>query len=93
LNRKFYRIVRTNENQRRLVLVLSLIIGLISGLAAVLLKNTVHYTNDLITHGFDFAKGNYLYLAFPLIGIGLSILIAKYIARDDIGHGVSKILY
>jgi len=76
-----------------LVLLLSLVVGLISGLAAVLLKNTVHYTNDLITSGFDFTRGNYLYLAFPLIGIGLTILFAKYIARDDIGHGVSKILY
>jgi len=93
LNRRFYKIVRTKENQRRLVLILSLVVGLVSGLAAVLLKNTVHYTNDLITNGFDFTRGNYLYLAFPLVGIGLTILFAKYIARDDIGHGVSKILY
>ncbi len=93
MNRRFYKIVRTKENQRRLVLILSLVVGLVSGLAAVLLKNTVHYTNDLITNGFDFTRGNYLYLAFPLVGIGLTILFAKYIARDDIGHGVSKILY
>ncbi|PLX04049.1 MAG: chloride channel protein [Marinilabiliales bacterium] len=93
MNSRFYKIVRTKENQRRLVLILSLVVGLVSGLAAVLLKNTVHYTNDLITNGFDFTRGNYLYLAFPLVGIGLTILFAKYIARDDIGHGVSKILY
>jgi len=74
-------------------MVLSLVVGLVSGLAAVILKNAVHYTNDLITHGFDFTQGNYLYLAFPLIGIGLTILFAKYIIRDDISHGVSKILY
>ncbi|NOY51975.1 MAG: chloride channel protein [Chlorobi bacterium] len=93
MNRKYYRIVRTKANQKRLVLILSLFIGLVSGLAAVLLKNTVHYTNYLITHGFDFTQGNYLYLAFPLVGIGLTILFSKYIARDDIGHGVSRILY
>lgn len=74
-------------------MILSLIVGLVSGLAAVLLKNTVHYTNDLITNGFDFTQGNYLYLAFPLLGIGLTILFAKYIISDDISHGVSKILY
>ena len=74
-------------------MILSLVTGLASGLAAVLLKNTVHYTNDLITNGFDFTQGNYLYLAFPLVGIGLSILFATYIIKDDIGHGVSKILY
>ncbi len=81
------------RNQKGLVLILSLVIGLTSGLAAVLLKNTVHYTNDLITHGFDFTQGNYLYLAFPIIGIGITILFATFIVKDDIGHGVSKILY
>ncbi|MFK5856917.1 MAG: chloride channel protein [Bacteroidota bacterium] len=79
--------------QKRLVLVLSLIIGLVSGLAAVLLKNTVFFTHDLITHGFVFDDSNYLYLAFPFIGITLTVLFATYIIRDDIGHGVSRILY
>jgi CIC family chloride channel protein len=79
--------------QKRLVLVLSLVIGLVSGLAAVLLKNTVFFTHDLITHGFDFVETNYLYLAFPFIGISLTVIFATYIIRDDIGHGVSRILY
>jgi CIC family chloride channel protein len=79
--------------ERRLVLLLSLLIGVMSGLAAVFLKNLVHSTNYLITHGFDFAEGNLLYLAFPLVGIGLTVLFAKYIVKADIGHGVSRILY
>ena len=79
--------------QRRLVLVLSVVIGLLSGLAAVLLKNIVHYTNELITSGFEFGEGNYLYLALPLVGIGLTVLFAKFIIKADIGHGVSSILY
>lgn len=93
MNTKFHYRYLSGRNQKRLVMVLSLIVGLVSGLAAVLLKNTVHYTNDLITNGFDFTQGNYLYLAFPLLGIGLTILFAKYIIHDDISHGVSKILY
>jgi len=78
---------------KRLVLVLSLVVGLVSGLAAVVLKNTVFFTHDLITHGFIFDDSNYLYLAFPFIGIVLTVLFAKYIIRDDIGHGISRILY
>lgn len=78
---------------KRLVLVLSLIIGLVSGLAAVILKNTVFFTHNLITHGFDFDDSNYLYLAFPFIGITLTVIFATYVVRDDIGHGVSRILY
>jgi len=85
--------VINSTKQRRIVLFLSLVIGILSGLAAVLLKNTVHYTNKLITSGFDFAQGNYLYLALPLVGIGLAVLFANYVVKDDIGHGVSNILF
>ncbi len=78
---------------RKRILFLSFVIGLLSGLAAVLLKNIVHYTHHLITHGFDFAQGNYLYLILPVVGIGLTVLFSKYIIRDNISHGVSRILY
>jgi CIC family chloride channel protein len=81
------------QRQRQLVLVLSLVIGLLSGLAAVLLKNTVFYTHELITHGFNFGDANYLYLAFPFFGILITVIFAVYIIRDDIRHGVSRILY
>ena len=92
----FQNLIRINTNSvklKRLVLVLSLVIGLVSGLAAVLLKNTVFFTHDLITHGFVFDDSNYLYLAFPFIGISLSVIFATYIVRDDIGHGISRVLY
>ena len=82
-----------SSRQRRLVLLLSLVVGLLSGLAAVLLKNMVHFTTKLITDGFDFAQGNYWFFALPLIGIGLTILFAKFLIKEDIGHGVSHILY
>lgn len=85
--------VLNSTRHRRVVLGLSLLIGLLSGLAAVLLKNTVHYTNILITNDFEFGQENYLYFAFPLIGIGLTVFFASKIIRDNIGHGVSRILY
>jgi len=96
LKKLFRSLIEFNTNPvklKRLVLVLSLVIGLVSGLAAVLLKNTVFFTHDLITHGFVFDDSNYLYLAFPFIGISLTVIFATYIVRDDIGHGVSRILY
>lgn len=85
--------VLNSTKQRRLVLLLSILIGLLSGLAAVLLKNAVHFTNEFITSGFNFGEGNYLYLALPLIGIGLTVLFATFIVKDNIGHGVSSILF
>ncbi|MBC8486975.1 MAG: chloride channel protein [Bacteroidetes bacterium] len=77
----------------QLILILSLVIGLLSGFAAVILKNTVHYTFYFITRGFQFEKENFLYLALPLIGIFLTVLFVKYFIKKDIGHGVSRILY
>ncbi len=84
--------VESTEHRKRL-LFLSFVIGLLSGLAAVMLKNIVHYTHHLITNGFDFSAGNYLYLVLPVAGIGLTVLFTKYLLKDKIGHGVSRILY
>lgn len=82
-----------NISHRNFVLILSLVVGLISGLAAVLLKNAVHYTHYFLTRGFDAEDGNLLYLAYPLIGMGLTVLFVKYVIKDNISHGISRILY
>ena len=80
-------------SNQQFVLILSFFIGIFSGLAAVILKNTVHYAFYLITRGFQFEKENYFYLALPLIGIFLTVIYTKFILKKDISHGVSKILY
>jgi CIC family chloride channel protein len=94
-SRRFIKITQhfAGKKHRQLVLILSLVIGLLSGLAAVMLKNIVHYTHSLITNGFDFGQGKNLYLFFPVIGISITVLLAKYVFKADIGHGVSNILY
>jgi len=80
-------------SHRNFVLILSLVIGLVSGLAAVVLKNTVHYTHLLLTRGFDAESGNLLYLAYPFFGIALTVFFVRYFIKDNISHGVSLILY
>ena len=75
------------------ILILSFIIGLLSGLAAVILKNTVHYAFYWISRGFQFEKENFLYLALPLIGILLTVVYVKFFVKKNIGHGVSRILF
>ncbi|MBK6963302.1 MAG: chloride channel protein [Bacteroidales bacterium] len=82
-----------NISQHNFVLILSLIVGFISGLSAVVLKNTVYYTHYFLTRGFNSEEVNFLYLAYPLIGMGLTVLFVKYIVKDNISHGVSRILY
>ncbi len=79
-------------SERKFVLILSFIVGILSGLAAVLLKSTVHHTHHFLTKSF--AEGfNFTFLIFPLIGIILTVLYVKFFVKDNIGHGVSRILY
>lgn len=79
-------------SEKKLVLLLSLVVGILSGLAAVLLKTTIHHTHYFLTNGF--AEGYKLrFLIYPFIGIILTVLYVKFFVKDNIGHGVSRILY
>lgn len=82
-----------NISERNFLYILSLVVGLLSGLAAMILKNSIHFVAEKLTHWIEFDGFSYLYLVYPLIGIFLTVLFVKFIIKDDIGHGVSKILY
>ncbi len=78
---------------RQFILILSFAIGVLSGLAAVVLKNTLYYTNYFLTNGFTFNISNFIYLVYPMVGILLTVLFVKYFVKDNISHGISKVLY
>lgn len=78
---------------RQLLWVLSFLVGVGSALAAQLLKWIIGTMEHLVTSGHDITQANWVYLVSPIVGIWLSMLFIKYIVRDDIGHGVTKILY
>lgn len=84
---------RDRFNDRQWLIFLSFVIGILSGTAAVILKNTVHFTHEFVTTQFDVSRVNLLYLATPMLGIILTVLFIKYFVKDNIGHGVSRILY
>ncbi|GHV57937.1 chloride channel protein [Bacteroidia bacterium] len=79
--------------EQHFILILSLMIGIITAFAAILLKTTIHVIKHLLTERMDITNANWVYLVYPVIGILLSGLFVKYIVKDDIGHGVTKILY
>lgn len=91
--RKFLIWRAKNIQDQQFVLILSFIIGILSGIAGVLLKNLAHFTYDFVSGGFSFRQEYLLYLIFPMIGISLTVLFVRYIIKDDLGHGVSRILY
>ncbi len=76
--------------ERTRLLILSVVTGLCCGLSAVLLKLAIH----AIQHGVEAISASRpgLYLLFPGVGMLLSLLIVRYLIRDDIGHGVTKVL-
>ena len=81
-----------NISERKFLYILSLIVGLLSGFAALILKHLIHFIAHELTNVFDMGV-NYLYLLYPFVGILLAVLFVRYVIKDDIGHGVSKILY
>jgi len=91
--KKFLKWRLQNVDQRHFLYILSFITGMLSALAAVFLKNAIHYTENLLTTWNRADTGMYLYLAYPLAGMLLTLLFVRYVVKDSIGHGVSRILY
>ncbi len=94
--RSFYRRIHSFRlkyiSSRNFVLMLSLIAGILGGLAAIVLKNLVHYGHIFISKLSNLSQSSILLLLLPFIGISLTYFFVKYIVRDNIGHGISRIL-
>ncbi len=82
-----------NVKEKRFVLVLSFLVGVFTAFAALLLKLLIHWIQGLLTDNFSSTGANYLYLVYPVAGIFLTGLFVRYVVKDDISHGVTKILY
>lgn len=75
-----------------LLLLLSVLVGILSGCAAVLLKTVVHWGGICIQQ-FSDNTSHWLILLFPLIGITLTLTFARYILKNSIGHGIPNVLF
>jgi CIC family chloride channel protein len=82
-----------NISAKNFTLILAVLVGLCSAFAALMLKTLIHAIQHFLTENFHANEANYLYLLYPVVGIFLAGLFIRYIVRDDIGHGVTKILY
>lgn len=82
-----------NQNPKGFIYILCLLIGVIGGLSAVFLKNIVHLTGELVFSAFDIELPNFVNLALPGIGILLAVLFIKLVIKDNIAHGITKVLH
>ena len=88
----FVRRIKGMMSEKELMLVLSLAVGIACGLAAVSLKLAIEFIHKGITSWFEGEAYNYLYLIYPGIGMLLAMLFVRYVIKDNIGHGVTKVL-
>ena len=92
----FYRLLLWRDKhikERNFILIISFLVGICTAAAGIILKHLIHLIQHLLTNNFNQDGANYQLLLYPVIGILLAGLFVKYIVRDDISHGVTKILY
>ena len=97
MNSNFYdRMIEWRErhiSEKHLVLMLSFFVGAFSAAAAAILKTFIHFIQQLVEGHLIADDHTWWYLITPVIGITLAALFVKYVVRDDISHGITKILY
>ena len=96
INEQFLRRVMWRERhikERTFVIFLALIVGILCGSAALLLKTLIHFFSDIVTSHINITQGNYLYIIYPVVGIILASLFVRYVVKDNISHGVTRVLH
>ena len=79
--------------ERNFLLVLAFFTGIFSGFAALLLKYLIASIASMLSEHLTISGANYLYLVYPILGILIAGLYVKYVVRDNISHGVTRVLY
>ena len=72
---------------------LALVVGVSCGFAALLLKWLIHFISGSVTGHLSMTSANWAYLVLPMIGIIIVTLYVRYIVKDNISHGVTKVLF
>ena len=80
-------------SDKMFLLILAFLVGLLSAVAAYVLHGLINVIVDLLTGKFHSDSYNWLLLIYPVIGIYLTSLFVRYIVKDNISHGITRILY
>ena len=80
-------------SERQVLIILAVVVGALAGLATYLFEVLLHLVKNGLVNWFDVNTYHFLYLVYPVIGIILATLFVKYIVRDNISEGVTRVLY
>lgn len=83
----------THIKEKSFVMILALLVGIFGGIAALVLKGMIHYISQFLTSFLSTTQGNFLYFIYPAVGILITVLFVRYVVRDNISHGVTRVLY
>jgi CIC family chloride channel protein len=84
---------RKHLDERYFLIILSALVGLISGVSSYILKTAVFFLEELLTARFHIETQNYLYAVYPAIGVLLTVFFVKYVISDHTTQGIPRILY
>ena len=93
LLRKFLKWRYQHISNKQFIRIASAVIGLLAGLGAVVLKNLTHFIQELLEGEFIKEIHSAFYFIFPIIGLLLVLLIAKFVIKKKVGHGIPSTLY
>lgn len=82
-----------NLNDKQFLMILGIVIGFLGGVAATIIKKSVHFIHSMLTDDFAIDYHNFLYFALPMIGICIAVVYTKFIVRQHVGHGIPSVLY
>lgn len=82
-----------NISNQRFVYILSIIVGFLSGVVAVIIKNGTHFIQLLLEGKLIADYYSAFYFIFPLIGLGITYLVIKYLIRNKVNHGIPSTLF
>ena len=80
-------------SEKMFMIILALIVGFFAAVAAFVLHWIINQIVLLLTSSFDRTGANWLYLVYPVVGIYLTSLFVRYVVKDNISHGITRILY
>ncbi len=79
--------------ERSFLLILAFFVGILSGFAALLLKFLISSIASMLSAHLNISEANYLYFVYPIIGILIVGLYVRFVVKDNISHGVTRVLY
>ena len=80
-------------SDKMFLLILAFMVGILAAVAATVLHGLINQIVALLTGKFQADSYNWLYLVYPVIGIYLTSLFVRYVVKDNISHGITRILY